>query len=211
MNTKLSEKSKNDILSNLCEAHKTEVLGKINYVSKTIINKLFSTFESITQETKLIENSYKSQSVSHETDEYDSIEKAYFAAVDHYLVQNNMKKEFLNSSFVWIFHLFEKDCAQIFSIRNGEKKKEFLEYIGVDVSEDSLWKKCNNELRNIANVAKHGDNSLKQLEKTRPDLLNEEELQVSIEIFNHYVQNMVDFWDHFFSKANAFKEENRIP
>ena len=128
---------------------------------------------------------------------------------NHYLIHNEMKNEFLNSAITWLFHLFEKNCNRILNTTDGNEKKKELENIGIDTSANSLWLTCNHELRLIANTIKHGKgNSSEELKIIKPNYfkqgawgVSEDEVQLTIEIVEHYINTSNDFWVSFFSLA----------
>lgn len=196
------------------EADKYETLDNIKYVSETIINRLYSTFESIEQEAALVEKKSYENSSKHfnpETmDESYGIEEAYHEGVSHYLIHNEMKNEFLNSSITWIFHLFEKDCNRLLGTSNGNEKIAQLKSIGIDTSAGSFWSKCNNELRLVANTIKHGKGSSSiKLKAMKPNLFkqgitgaSEDEIQLTISHVEGYIKSLNDFWKSFFSLAH---------
>jgi len=197
-------------LKHLYENDKRETLDNIRYVSETIIKRLYTSFNSIEEESKSVEEQAYQKSSDYfnpETmDETHGMEEAYHEGIDHYIVHTQMKQEFLNSSITWIFHQFEKHCTRIFDTNDGNKEK-ILNNLGIDTSSKSKWGKCNNELRLLANTIKHGEGrSSKELKVLRPNLFKETifgaseyEVEVSIEDIEGYVDHLLEFWTVFFS------------
>lgn len=200
-------------MKRIYESDKYETIESINYVSETIIKRLYSSFDSIDEESKAVEEKAYEKSSGYfnpdTMDETHGMEEAYHEGVNHYIVHTQMKQEFLNSSITWLFHQFEKDCTRIFDTNDGNKKKRMLEGLGIDTSGSSLWLKCNNELRLLANTIKHGEgNSSKKLKVLRPDLfketvfeVSEHEIEASIKDVECYVSCLLRFWEAFFCAA----------
>lgn len=200
-------------MKHLYESDKYEIIEGINYVSQTIIHRLYSSFDSIEEESKTIEKlAYEKSSKSFNPDTMDEshgMEEAYHEGVNHYIVHTQMKQEFLNSSITWLFHQFEKDCTRIFGTGDGNEKKRILGDFGIDTSGSSLWAICNNELRLLANTIKHGEGgSSKELKTLRPELfkktifdVSEHEIKTSIKDVECYVSFLLQFWEEFFSAA----------
>ena len=198
-------------MNNLYESDKYETIEGINYVSGTIIHRLYSSFDSIDEESKAIEKqAYEKSSQYFDPDAMDEthgMEEACHEGVNHYIVHNQMKQEFLNSSITWLFHQFEKDCTRIFNTENGAEKKNILNGLGIDTSDSSSWSKCNRELRLLANTIKHGEGgSSKKLKALRPELfkktmfgVSEYEIEVSIKDVECYTNHLLRFWEGFFS------------
>lgn len=198
-------------MKSLYESDKYEILDNLKYVSDTIINRLYSTFESLDEEADLKEKeAYEksSQYFDPETmDETHGLDEAFHEGVNHLIIHNAMKDEFLNSSATWIFHLFEKDCNRIFETTDGNIKKNEVSNLGMDTSSSSLWAKCNSELRLIANAIKHGkgQSSIK-LQGIKPELfkagifgISDYEIQLTISNIKEYLNNLTLFWEEFFA------------
>lgn len=102
----------------LCEADKIDIFFRINSVLETLLSRLLPTFDSIENESKEAEQSKLDQLNAvfdpDRMDEADVLERAFHAGIDHYSVHSGMKREFIKSVAVWLFHLFEKDCTYIF-------------------------------------------------------------------------------------------------
>lgn len=200
-------------MRNLSEYDKHETFANIKYVSETIIKRLYSSFDSIDDESKSVEEeAYRISSLYFDPDTMDEthgMDEAYHEGVNHYLVHTHMKQEFLNSSITWVFHHFEKDCSRLFETNDGNKKKNILLNLGIDTSEASPWSKCNNELRLLANAIKHGEGeSSVKLETLRPDLFKRSfflqsnfEIETSIYDVEHYISALIEFWEAFFNAA----------
>ena len=198
-------------MKTLYEHDKNLAIENIQYVSKTIINRLYTTFDSIEGESKAVEAEAlekSSRSFNPDTmDETHGLEEAYHEGVHHFLIHSQMKQEFINSAFTWIFHLFEKECNRVFDNSNGDDKKKILQDNGIDTSAGSLWEKCNSQLRLISNTIKHGEGkSSRKLFKLRPDLFKENmseisksEIEPTIEELELFLDYMCEFWEEFFS------------
>ncbi len=207
------------ILNQIYEHDKYDILNNLKYVSETIIKRLFSTFESIEQEANDAEKvAYEksSQFFNPETmDETFGMDEAYHEGVEHYIIHNEMKNEFLNSSITWLFHLFEKDCNRVFITQDGKEKKRIIESLGIDTSTGSQWSKCNSELRLIANTIKHGKgSSSRQLKSIKPNYfvknilgVSDDKIQITIDDIEYYIENIKGFWVSFFNSAIPTSEQ----
>lgn len=86
-------------LKRFSENDKYETLENIKYVSETIIKRLYSSFDSIEEESKSVEEkAYKESSAYFDPDTMDEtlgMDEAYHEGVNHYLVHTQMKQEFL--------------------------------------------------------------------------------------------------------------------
>ena len=131
----------------------------------------------------------------------------------HYHLHSEIKKEFINSTATWLFHLFEKDCSEIFKTNDGNTKKGELENLSIDTATNSNWDLCNTELRLIANVIKHGKGqSFEKLNLRKPSViksfhgfLSDAEVTISVADLNFYILAMQQFWNEFFEKALQFE------
>lgn len=206
-------------MNQLYEHDKYEILNNLKYVSETIIKRLYSTFDSIKQEANEIEKTaYEKSSkfFNPETmDETFGMDEAYHEGIEHYIIHDEMKNEFLNSSITWVFHLFEKDCNRVFKVTDGNEKKKIIENLGIDTSAGSQWSKCNSELRLIANTIKHGKGSSStQLKTIKPNLfkqsisgVSDDEIQLTINDIEYYIENMKGFWMLFFNSVIPTSEQ----
>lgn len=191
-----------------CEADKIEILNRIEIIINTIITRLLPTFDLIEKEAKKIEKDKLSELAKvfnpDTMDESSCYEYAFLEAVQHYIIQSEMKQEFLNHQATLLFHIFEKDCQKIFN--NGIKLKEKLEKLGVATDEDSHWYKINKELRLVANVIKHGKgHSYDKLKPLREDLFKDNfgflitsDIEISLKDIQNYGMEMKEFWIEFF-------------
>ena len=201
----------------LYESDKIKILDRIDAISKTINNRLLPTFDSIEKEAKEVgEKKFEDLSARFHPDYMDEgsvYEEAFDEEVCHYLLHREMKKEFMNSTVTWLFHLFEKDCSEIFKTNNGDNKKEELANLSIDTGTNSNWDLCNTELRLIANVIKHGKGqSFDKLKLRKPSVIksshgfiSDAEIVISVVDLNSYIIAMQQFWNEFFEKALQFE------
>lgn len=199
-------------MNHIYEIDKITILERIEAVTKTISDRLLPTFENIETEAKeLSERKLQELSRHFNPDTMDEsvfFEQAYHRGVDHYIIQEKMKIEFLKSSITWLFHLFEKDCTYIFNTEDGDQKRHILTTLEIDVSNRSNWYKCNKELRYLANSIKHGKgSSFEKLKELRPDLINESDnllsnssIIVDISVISDYSECIKSFWNILFDK-----------
>lgn len=200
-----------------CEADKYRILETIELISNTIIVRLLPTFNIIEEEAKKVEEKKLSELSENFNSEYMDegcvYEDAYHEGVNHYLMHHEMKKEFLNNTITWLFHIFEKDCDYIFKGLDGNGRKKYLSDLGIEIDNNSLWFKNNKELRLLANAIKHGNgDSARELKKFRPDFFKEEcnylseiNIDVSVDELEKYIHSMKNFWNCFFSKVLLYE------
>lgn len=195
-------------MKHLYEIDKIDTINNVRYVSDTIINRLYSSFDSIEAESQAVEAAAYQNSAKNfnlETmDESHGLDEAFHDGVSHYLVHTHMKQEFLNSSITWLFHQFERDCTHIFQTEDGNVKKKLLNALNVDTSQQSSWKICNSELRDLANAIKHGEgHSLTRLKSTKPNVFKygTNQIEVKVTDVEGYTRNLLDFWSDFFNAS----------
>ncbi|WP_018918094.1 hypothetical protein [Vreelandella zhanjiangensis] len=200
-------------MKHLYESDKIEIISRIESLLATIEGRLLPTFDAIENEAKNVEEEELARLSRNfdpdRMDEAEVYERAFHAGVEHYSVHSDMKREFLKSSAVWLFHLFEKDCTYIFNTEDGNEKKRVLSQLCLDISDSSDWFKCNRELRLLANAIKHGaGNSLDKLKEVRPDLFSEkfsmfsdDKVELSSGDISGYGDSMKKFWMSFFDAA----------
>lgn len=197
------------------EADKDRVLSKINSIYQTISNKLLPVYNNIESEAKEIEKNTLeelSRNFNPDTmDPSDAYQEAWENGAEHYILQHEMKKEFLLSTATWLFYLFEKDCKTMCPLLHNkpiELKSKFIE-MGISCGDDSDWYITNTELRLVANTIKHGDGrSSESLKIIRPDffenessILSDGKIKLSFEDIQNYVNSMTRFWESFFEKV----------
>ncbi|MCW7755414.1 hypothetical protein OOT00_15640 [Desulfobotulus sp. H1] len=127
----------------LYDYDKIEIISRIESLLFTIESRLLPTFDAIENEAKNVEEEELARLSRNfdpdRMDEEDVYERAFHAGVEHYSVHSDMKREFLKSSAVWLFHLFEKDCTYIFDTEDGKEKKRILSQQSLDISDSSDW------------------------------------------------------------------------
>lgn len=202
------------------EAHKIEILNRIETVINTITTRLLPTFNLIESEAEKIQEEKLSESFkSFNPDTMDDAsiyEDAFSDAGYYYMIQSEMKQEFLNHQATLIFHIFEKDCQNMFpnSYYKEKELKEKLEKLGISTNEDSNWYKINKELRLISNVIKHGKgrsyDELKALKndlfKNNPGFLLTSDIEISLDEIQNYGNKMKYFWTEFFNVVLQIKK-----
>jgi len=200
-------------MKHLYESDKHDILSKIDYIYATVNNRLLPTFASIEKEAEAIEQA-RIEKLSENfnpdyMDEADILETAFHAGVEHYIIETEMKREFIKSALTWLFHLFEKDCSYVFLTEDGNKKKAALAGLGINTSKGSEWYTCNKEMRILANAIKHGaGTSLNQLKLIRPDLfknvstiISDNKIELNEVELGKYVTAMKNFWKNVFHQA----------
>lgn len=200
-------------MRHLYESDKYDILSRIDAVYGTVNNRLLPTFASIEKKAEAIEKArIKKLSENFNPDymdEADVFEEAFHAGVEHYIIETEMKREFIKSALTWLFHLFEKYCSYVFLTEDGNKKKAALTSLGINTSKNSEWYICNKEMRLLANAIKHGaGDSLDQLKLIRPDLfrnistaLSDNKIELNEVELGQYVTAMKKLWNNIFLKA----------
>lgn len=200
-------------MKHLYEHDRIEIISRVETVLSTLEGRLLPTFYAIEDEAQSVERDELDRLSRNFDpncmDETDVLERAFHAGVEHYSVHSDMQRQFLKSSAVWLFHLFEKDCTYIFDTEDGNEKKRILSQLSVDASDGSDWSKCNRELRLLANAVKHGaGDSLDKLKKIRPDLFadklslfSDDKIELGSDELSGYGESMKRFWGSFFDAA----------
>lgn len=195
------------------QSDKLKIIQRIDTVIDTIKLRLLPTFDTIEKEADVIEENklnelYKNFNPN-TTDIGSCYGEAYSEGARHYTIYKEMKQEFLNHQATLLFHIFEKDCKEIFVTLNGENLKNKLNELGVSLEDNSSWHKINKELRFVCNVIKHGKGeSYKKLKKLRSDLfknnfnfLLKSDIEISLDDIEVYGNEMKSFWIEFFGIA----------
>lgn len=204
-------------MKHLYESDKIEILERIDSISKTINDRLIPTFDLLEDEAKALgKKRFEKLSADFHPDFMDEAsvyEQAFDEDIYHYYLHSEMRREFVNSSITWLFHLFEKDCGKIFQTSDGNNNKSELEKLSINAGEGSLWDICNTELRLIANTIKHGQGqSFEKLKSRKPEtiksfngFLSDGKIEITSEDLNCYISAMKNFWQEFFQKALRFE------
>jgi len=197
------------------ESHKNHIFYKINAIQSTIFKRLLPVYNNIEIEAEAVAKAKYDELGKNFNpeimDESDVVEVAWEEGGEHYALQHAMKAEFLLSTAIWFFHLFEKDCREMCPklYNKPEELKIKLEEMGINCDNSSNWYKINTELRLVANTIKHGEgnsyNKLKALKpsyfETTASYLTDSKIELSKENIFMYVKNMYSFWEAFFDKV----------
>ena len=138
-----------------------------------------------------------------------------------YNIYPKMKQDFLNMVAVWLYHIFEKDCKNIFSytVNNSKKYLEitkkknkpllesFTRKMGLVMNDTSDWNKINTELRLISNAVKHRDIK-PYLKRKKPNLICNEKIQITFEEIIEYANAMKSLWAEYFDKSVNIINDN---
>ena len=182
------------------EIIKINIEQEIDGFERTTLTRLLNSFESI--ELEAIEKrklflEKKSKSLDPDIDDVGMIEEdAYFEEVNHFLIEQELKQEFLNSTAVWLFHLFERQKIRAFGSADTDILKPLLAQDNYDLDSCSDWKVLNKELRYVANVIKHGfegDSGL-NLNKYSPNLIVNESVVLTKTNIQRYIKALRNFW-----------------
>ena len=209
-------------------------IPQIERYAAVLTERVLPTFNNIDAEAEKLENETYERLLSRSTSEDPDIaslaEKARDEAVDFLSMMQRMKQAQINLQTVGLYHLFEQQLFEIhrrleFSLtRMGataelrlKQVKAALRADGVAIEKLSAWSKVD-ELRLVANCAKHAEGSAcEQLRTRRPDLLSHpsrrvdgppwpdpdrvvfnplggENLYVDRRDFEEYVASLKSFW-----------------
>lgn len=168
---------------------KNVILPKLQFFKMAFNDKIISSFDSIEEEAKRIEEEkYRElleQPWDPENDDISNLaDDAIDAGVDYFIISKNIQQGIINLFFVGARHLFEQELLfilrkEILPIKD-ENNIELFSHLnkvidkfkkcGIDLGVFKTWNKLE-ELSLISNVIKHGDGvSAEKLKKTRPDL-----------------------------------------
>lgn len=167
----------------------------------TILERLLSSFSDIENEAKTKRLNYlaeKSKSFDPDLSDEACIEEdAYFEELDHLNIHSSLRTEFLNSSAIWLFHLFERQKKDFFGTDQTAPIKMQLLSDGYDIQNCSDWNLLNKELRTLANAVKHGSQSdaAKRLTNNFPTLLSNGEIVVNEVDIRKYISALKAFWN----------------
>ena len=182
------------------EIVKLNIEHEIDGFERTTLTRLLNSFEDIKLEAtekrrKFLEK--KSKSLDPDIDDVGMIEEdAYFEEVNHFLIEQELKQEFLNSTAVWLFHLFERQKIRAFGSADTDILKPLLAQDNYVLDSCSDWKVLNKELRYVANVIKHGfegDSGL-NLNKYSPNLIVNESVVLTKTDIQRYIKALRNFW-----------------
>jgi len=182
------------------EIIKINIEQEIDGFERTTLTRLLNSFEYIELEAtekrrKFLEK--KSKSFNPDIDDEACIEEdAYFEEVNHFSIEKELRQEFVNSTAVWLFHLFERQKKRIFKSDQTNILKPMLAKKNYDIDACPDWKILNKELRNAANAIKHGSGSsaAKQLYKIAPNLFINESIILSETDIQRYIDSLRTFW-----------------
>ena len=182
------------------EIVKLEIEEEIDGFQRTTLERLLNSFDSIEVEATNIRNAYlKSRSENFDPDRDDEAcieEDAYFKEVTYISIENELKKEFLNSTSTWLFHLFERQKKRVFGSDKTEKLKPILSKNGYMVESCTDWLTLNQELRLLANAVKHGPKSgaAKKLFRKYPSLVANQNITIKQADIERYILSLKNFW-----------------
>lgn len=99
------------------EIVKLDIEHEIDGFERTTLTRLLNSFEDIELEASEIRRKFLEKKAKHFNpdidDEADIEEEAYFKKINHLSIEKELKQEFLNSTAVWLFHLFEKQRERV--------------------------------------------------------------------------------------------------
>lgn len=231
------------------EAIKTEFIPQITYIVDVLKERLLPNIkpEDIEAESERITDDKWEQLMSTpgtgDEDPGDFADKAQIAGISHYGLMYGIRQGLINLFAVALYHAFEqqamyfhrKNVLNIDEENNPKKIKipvfqKRLKKFGVNIGDFASWPKIYDELRHVANVAKHaeGDSSSK-LKAIRRDMFENpflsdipllsgpitmpmyqpligDGLYVSLIDIEKYRDHLVRFWQEF---ADSLHEINQ--
>ena len=182
------------------EIVRLHIENEIDGFERTTLTRLLNSFEDIELEAiekrkKFLEK--KSKSFNPDIDDEACIEEdAYFEEVNHFSIEKELRQEFLNSTATWLFHLFEKQKKRVLGSDKSNILKPQLAKDNYDLNVCPNWKILNKELRNAANVIKHGldGQSGKDLKLNFPHLIVNGNVVLSETHIRRYITALRCFW-----------------
>lgn len=145
------------------ERVKLTIDDEIDGFQKTTLIRLLSSFETIEMEALQKRQSFldsRSKIFDPDFDDEACIEEdGFFEEMNHILIENSLKQEFLNSASTWLFHLFERQKMRVLGTHMSNDLKPILLKNNYDVDSCPDWRILNKELRFAANAIKHGKDS----------------------------------------------------
>lgn len=183
------------------ERVKLEIKNEINGFEKTTLERLLSSFDNIEIEAAnkrkvFLDN--KARNFNPDTDDDGCIEEdAFFEELNHISIEQELKQEFLNSTAIWLFHLFERQKKRVLGSDKTDTLKEQLAVDSYDLDTCSDWLVLNKELRLAANAIKHGSesNAAKDLSTKFPNLIDNENVKLSKTDIIRYINSLKAFWE----------------
>ncbi|TMO88111.1 hypothetical protein [Pseudoalteromonas ruthenica] len=183
------------------ERVKLEIEDEINGFKKTTLERLLNSFDNIeieaaNERTVFLEN--KARKFNPDSNDEGSVEEdAFFAELNYISIEQELRQEFLNSTAIWLFHLFERQKKRVFDSDKTDVLKELLVRDGYDLDSCTDWLVLNKELRLAANAIKHGTDSkaFKDLKTKFPELIDNANVKLSKIDIVRYIDALKAFWD----------------
>lgn len=183
------------------EIVKIKIEDEIDGFQRTALERLLNSFQSIESEAaekrkSLLE--HKAVNFNPEADDEGCIEEgAYFEELNHIFIEQELKQEFLNSTAVWLFHLFERQKKRVFGSDKTDTLKPNLSSTGYALDSCQDWLILNKELRTAANAIKHGNESdaAKDLQSKYPSLIDGHNIKLSSADVERYLGALRGFWE----------------
>lgn len=170
-------------------------------------NRLLLSFTNIDAEASYEAEKYLEKRCREFNPEIDDegiiYENAYFKEVNYAYSQYESKQNFLNTSVVSLFHIFERQFKKVFEPTTQgwldimKKASYFNTDYNVEICPN--FEIINKELRLLANAIKHGQhsNAFKKLKKEYPNFINEHDcIQVCKEDIEKYINSIQYFWSN---------------
>lgn len=183
------------------EIVKLDIEHEIDGFERTTLTRLLNSFEDIELEAKEIRKAFLEKKLKHFNpdidDEANIEEDAYFKEIDHLSIEHKLRQEFINSTAVWLFHMFEHQKIRVFGSDKTNVLEPILTQNNYSLSSCSDWRALNKELRYVANVIKHGFNgpSGKNLKLNFPHLISNGNVVLSEADIRRYITALRSFWE----------------
>lgn len=191
------------------EYKKNSILLDIDLLVQSIEQKILPVFETDKLEIEALQ-------LHSNNDDYED-------AIYYFTTMTEAKNDILNLSSVWLYHMFEKHCNEIFSSENWKIRKNKLKELKILMGKDSNFYFINDILQDICNIHKHGKDSRaqKRLVAIRKDLFD---IKVSKQLLSNqvtteyriknltiddlifYANQIKDFWLELYNKTQAKKK-----
>lgn len=210
---------------------------QIEAFADSLTRRVLPGFDTVNEEARRIETEAYDEisralaAYDEEPDLADAAEQAHDYAIDYSVMMAGIVQGILNLFGAGLWHLFEQQLATFarrglpydFSPPNPDLKdvKGALLEMGIDIAGLASFERID-ELRLLANCAKHGDGTgCAQLRARRPDLFipgsyptditspsalpviapfGGDDLYITVESFKQYADAVVAFWEEFATK-----------
>jgi hypothetical protein len=182
------------------ERVKLDIQYEIDGFEKTTLTRLLSSFDTIDVEASAKRQEFlEAKSISFDPERDDEVcieENGFFEELNHVVIEEALKQEFLNSTVTWLFHLFERQRIRVYGTHLTNPLKIKLRENNYDLDTCQDWRVLNKELRYAANAIKHGSKSdaMNDLIKHYPNLIHSDKVVITKNDVERFLSALRVFW-----------------